>query len=148
MTLWRPPETPTTTPGSPSPSHRRVLVAQTLSPSKPPPLPTRGMKEALTRPAHAAGAGSVQLSPAEAAVPEPGGPRRSPQRPARPSCELRDHRTADRATAVTKNAALFVFKHDIHGGFAVCMLQRALFLAPCLLKLGPLFSTVYQDQYV
>lgn len=55
---------------------------------------------------------------------------------------------APRATGGTKTTALLVFKHDIHGGFAVCMLQHALFLALCLLKLGPLFSTVYQDQYV
>lgn len=57
-------------------------------------------------------------------------------------------RITNQATKVTKNTALFVFKHDIHGGFTVYMLQHALFLASCLLKLGPLFSTVYQDQYV
>lgn len=61
---------------------------------------------------------------------------------------LQQRQDTNQATKVMKNTALFVFKHDIHGGFTVCMLQHALFLAPCLLKLGPLFSTVYQDQYV
>lgn len=62
--------------------------------------------------------------------------------------DLQQRQDTNQATKVMKNTALFVFKHDIHGGFTVCMLQHALFLAPCLLKLGPLFSTVYQDQYV
>jgi len=87
-------------------------------------------------------------APAEPGVPALGG-RRSSLSPANPNIlHLQQHQNTNQATEVTKNTALFVFKHDIHGGFTVCMLQHALFLAPCLLKLGPLFSTVYQDQYV
>lgn len=120
-------------PGGQVPQH----PACTFLPVHPPSLPPR----------HRLCASPPQVC-AESVVPASGGRRSSPHSADRNIFHLQPHQNTNPSHKTNEKYSFFVFKHDIHGGFAVCMLQRALFLAPCLLKLGPLFSTVYQDQYV